>query len=345
MALYEINEDCPIIRCLRTNNRTTYSGPSRLYYSTTEYNKFIPILAINQTNEIIANSNSFLTDDNFIINSIDNIIEYNNRFNILSQLNNSYNILLENNIKKVNITENVFLLFNTFSARNSGHDLSILFNRINYYLSNKLDIPVIIGDTMSDFPFTLDICKLLLPNTKFYTINADTIIEFDNIIITYNYVFDINCHKYLHKEIQNKVINNCINLDKYKNKKICLLKHIQLNKNIVSMSTAFYGTKLLNILENKYNYIIINPEIMKYDELILYLSFASKILVSYGSIMYTNAIFFSDTASLYYIKTINNPPYYDEHRYKWVNTSSDLDSNIDSFISSIDEDLQIYQQS
>jgi hypothetical protein len=72
----------------------------------------------------------------------------------------------------------------------------------------------------------------------------------------------------------------------------------------VTTSTAFYGTKLLDILESKYEYVIINPEIMKFDELILYLSFASKILISFGSIMYTNCIFFSESAQLYYILKI-----------------------------------------
>jgi hypothetical protein len=84
---------------------------------------------------------------------------------------------------------------------------------------------------------------------------------------------------------------------------------------------------------------------MRFNELILYLTFASKILVSYGGIMYTNAIFFSETAQLYYINNSNLQPYFDAHRYKWVNTMSDLDSNIESFILSIDEDLGIYKSS
>jgi hypothetical protein len=180
-----------------TKNRQYYSGPSSLYYPSTPYNKFIPILALDKNNHIIDNSNSFLTDDGFANQDINSINNYNNYHCIFSGLQNSYNILLEKKEETIKIDDNIFLLFNPFSGRNSGHDLSILFTKIHHYRTNQLDTPVIVGDTMNDFPFTLDICRLLLPEVKFYSLIPNKIYEFKNILITSNCIFDINRHKFV----------------------------------------------------------------------------------------------------------------------------------------------------
>ncbi len=341
-SINEITEDLEVIKCLRTNKNSIFEGSAKLYYPDVEITKFIPILGIDSNNTIIENSNSFLVDGNFVRNTLKGINEYDAIHGIFKGLEavnkvlNEYNSINTDSYHIVN--EHMFLLFNPFSGRNAGHDLSILFDRIHWYKSNNLKMPVVVGETMLELPFTLNICKVLLPDTEFFMMKSNTIYEFKNITVVRNVIFYINLHQYLYNEVRDKVNKSCENIEKYKNKKICLIKNLDFQKNILSKWSAFRGTKLFNLLEEKYGYIIINPEKMNYDEIILYLSNASKILVSFGGIMYANAIFFNSNAQLYYIDNCHCNPYYDNSRYKYVHISdSNLDNNMNDFISKIDE--------
>ncbi len=335
---FSVNENSHVVRLLFTNNNLEYKGPCKLYYHDVPMTKFIPILGLDDKNNIIENSNSFLVDSNFIRHSCDHIKNYDSEHKIFTGLQLTYD-----NIKNLEpqeiVEEPMFLLFNPFSGRNVGHDLSILFHRIHLYRQMQLDIPIIVGDTMLEFPFSLEICKLLLPNSKLYFLKSNTIVNFKNIIITQNVIFDINRYTYLHKEIISRCIDNCDNIEKYGNKKVFLVKNLYNQKNIVSKYTGFYVSDLINKLEQNYGFIIINPETMAYDEIILYLSLASKIVVSYGAIMYGNAIFFNEIAKLYYITTNSNLiPYYRPERYKTILLQdNNLDRNVNYFLSKIEE--------
>lgn len=335
---FSIDENSHIVRVLFTNNNLEYKGPSKLYYHTVPVTKFIPILGLDDKNNIIENSNSFLVDNNFRSHPFNHLKNYDSEQKIFTGLQLTYD-----NIKKLEpqeiVEEPMFLLFNPFSGRNVGHDLSILFHRIHLYRQMQLDIPIIVGDTMLEFPFSLEICKLLLPNSKLYFLKSNTIVHFKNIIITRNVIFDINRYTYLHKEIISRCIDNCDNVEKYRNKKVFLVKNLYNQKNVFSTFTGFYVSDLINILEQNYGFIIINPETMVYNEIILYLSLASKIVVSYGAIMYGNAIFFNEIAKLYYITTdLNRTPYYSTEKYKTILfQDNNLDNNINYFLSNIEE--------
>jgi hypothetical protein len=116
-------------------------------------------------------------------------------------------------------------------------------------------------------------------------------------------------------------------------------KNIATQKNIVTTYTGFYSVTLMKHLEDKYDFIIINPETIPYDELILYLTFASKIIVSWGAILYGNGIFFNKTAKRYLIirSDCNCEAYYDNDFYKNLYFNKNLDDNIENFIKSVDE--------
>jgi hypothetical protein len=339
LASVQLCENSEVVKCIKNNHNKEYNGYAKLYYPDVGVTSFLPILAVDNNNTIIENSNSYFTDPCFRQCDTSYIFDYDSRFKIFSSLQ-----LILNKIQELPLHETIdkpmFLLLNPFGGRNVGHDLSILFHRIHIYKTKNLSMPVIVGESMLDFPFTLDICKMLLPNTEFYMMKKDTFVEFKNLYITHNVVFDINLHTYLHNELTKYCIENCTNIDKYKNKKICLIKNTATQKNIVTTNTSFYSKELVKILETKYGYVVINPETIKSCEMILYLHFASKILVSFGAIMYGNAIFFNKSADLYYIISHSNNyvPYYDASRYKWVRVNNEnLDNEIDLFIKNIDE--------
>jgi hypothetical protein len=339
LASIQLSENSEIVKCIKNNHNEEYNGYAKLYCPDVGVTTFLPVLAVNKNNNIIENSNSYLTDPGFRHCDISNIFEYDSRIKIFSGLQAVLNKIQELPALET-IDEPMFLLLNPFGGRNVGHDLSILFHRIHTYKTKNLSMPVIVGESMLDFPFTLDICKILLPNATFFMLKKNTVVEFNNIYITHNVVFDINLHTYLHDEIIKHCIETSNDIDNFKNKKVCLIKNTFIQKNIVTKSTSFYSKELINILETKYDYVILNPETLSTSDLILYLYFSSKILVSYGAIMYGNAIFFNKSAQLFYITLIGNdyPPYYDAHRYTWVRVNDiNLDNEKELFIKSIGE--------
>lgn len=326
-----------IERTINKSYDVEYSGYTTLYYLKTEPTQFLELLGFDNNNTIINNTNSFLVDANFT--NVHNILQYDKvSNNVFSRM---HNLVAMKDIIEVTTTieEPMFLLANPFSGRNSGHDLSILFNRIDIYLQRKYTMPVVITDSMLEFPFTYEICKILLPNTTFHILSKDTATIFKHLIVTKNVIFDINKHKYLHQQIIDHFITTTENIDNYKNKKICLIKNTAVNKNIVTVSTAFKSISLMNKLRDNYNYIILNPETASAREIVLYLYYASKILVSFGGIMYTNCIFFNNSAKLYYIvqHRFTYPPYFNKEKYTYVYMPYDLDTVESSFLQQINE--------
>jgi hypothetical protein len=339
VASIKLCENSEIVKCTCNNQNQEYNGYAKLYCQDVGVTNFMPVLAVDKNNNIIKNSNSYLTDPSFTNGNLSALFGYDSRFKTFSSLQVILNKMPDLPVHET-IDEPMFLLLNPFGGRNVGHDLSILFHKIHIYKTKNLTIPVVVGESMLDFPFTLDICKMLLPNTAFYMLKKNTVVEFKNLYVTHNVVFDINLHRYLHDEIIKHCTEKTTDIDKYKNKKVCLIKNTFTQKNIVTTTTSFYSKELIKILETKYDYVIINPESIDSRDLILYLHFSSKILVSYGAIMYGNAIFFNKHADLYYImlNSNNHRPYYDESRYKWVRVNdANLDNEIELFIKNIDE--------
>jgi hypothetical protein len=341
LSNYSLSSNSEIVNLTINNikNSTEYIGYAKVYFPDTPTNIFLPILAVDSYNNTIRNSNSYLNDINY--SNFNNICNYDQIYKIFSSLQ-----IIKDNIQSLEVIDTVeepmFLLCNPFSGRNSGHDLSILFDKIHWYKTHNLNIPIVLGETMFQYPFTLDICKILLKDIPIYILKKNTVVIFQHLIVVPNIISNIMKHKYLHDDIIQYCIQNSDNIDKYKNKKVCLIKNLLTNTNITNSHTGFTSETLLSLLEKQYDYIIINPEKIDTVDLVLYLYYASKVLVSFGSIMYTNCIFFNKSADLYYICTEHTQrltPYFEDHRYKYVVTNEDLDTDIDNILKKIGEKI------
>jgi hypothetical protein len=316
-----------------------YVGPVKLILPPI-FNKFHSILAIDETNTIINNSNSFLSDPNFVNHDYQTIQNYDNVYSIYIRIKLTYDYLC-NNKEDIVIDNEMFLLCNPFSATNIGHDLSILFHRINTYRERGLTIPVVLSEFMLTIPRSLEVCKLLLPNTEFYMLPNNKIVKFTKLHIASNLVFDIKKHNNIIEEVLEKSIQSPTiqNIDDYKNKKILLIKTTK-NKNVITSSTCFNCDKTIELLTSKYDYVYINPEEMSMIEIILYVHFAKKIVCSYGAILYAHAIFFNPHIKYIYLEQLHNVPLYflKREQYTSIRISNELDKNIPELLSQLGEE-------
>jgi hypothetical protein len=317
-----------------------YSGEANIILPTSEKTHFHSILAVDKDNNIIRNSNSFLVDLNFIhrkdnyrdIGSYDTVAGT----NVFRRINATYHYLTTHPVEEI-VEREMFLLVNPFSSTNIGHDLSILFDRIQEYNSRQLTMPVVLAEAMLDCPRSLEICQLLLPNTEIYYLPSNKIIHFKNLHISKNVIFDITRHKAIIDKIIDKVISNPLfhSTDKFKNKKIILIKSNH-NKYVVTKSTCYNAVKFIDTLVNNYGWMHINPEEMSMIEIIAYLYYADKILTSFGAISYAHTIFFNPNKKYYYLQS-QYAPYYYHHNAIIIHTSYDLDANISKLVSKIEE--------
>ena len=320
-----------------------YVGPVKLILPPI-FNKFHSILAIDETNTIVNNSNCFLSDPNFLKDdpNYDNIKNYDVGHKIFSRIYITH-MYLCNNKEDITIDNEMFLLCNPFSATNIGHDLSILFHRINIYREHGLTMPVVLSEFMLTIPRSLEVCKLLLPNTEFYMLPNNKIVKFTKLHIASNLVYDIKkytniINEVLQKSIQSSTIQN---IDDYKNKKVLIIKTTR-NKNVITIYTCFDSEKTIDLLTSKYDYVYINPEEMSMIEIILYVHFAKKIVCSYGAILYAHAIFFNPNIKYIYLNSNNHisPPYYlSSEQYTSITTITNLDSKIPELLLQIDEEI------
>jgi hypothetical protein len=311
-----------------------YVGEATLICPFAGPNTFHAMLGIRPNGDVLHNSNSFLTDSNFI-NNRKGLMEYDKHFTIFRRLAYTHTYLKTNPAEEV-IEEEMFLLLNPFGASNIGHDLSILFDRINTYKMRGLTMPVVVGDVMKLFPAALEICNLLLPGTKLFFLPSDKIIHFKRLHIHKNVVFDITRHR---STIVRELIERCISetpadvLDSFKGQKIIIMK-TDLNSQVVTSTTRFRCSNTIRTLERLHGFKYINPEVLPMKDVILYLQFASRIVTSFGAISYAHGIFFNPHIKFHFIKT-EYDPYYDIDKYTVVKMPLDIDSVETRFITAI----------
>jgi hypothetical protein len=320
-----------------TLNPPAYVGPAKLILPPIA-NKFHSILAIDDNNTIINNSNSFLSDSNFVLNDLSGLNAYDIEHSILRRIYLTYKYLSET-AEDIVIENEMFLLCNPFSAINIGHDLSILFERINIYREQKLEIPVVVSEFMLTIPRSLEVCKMLLPNTEFYILPNNKIVKFQKLHITRNETFNIKKHAHIIREIIEHVTTSIPNINDYKNRKILMIKTTR-NKNVVTKLTCFTGENTIDHLTRQCGYVYINPEEMPMNKIIAYLFFGSKIVCSHGAILYAHAIFFNPDITYIFLNIDGvacNPYDDDSKKYRRVYAPRDLDTNLPKLLLDLGE--------
>jgi hypothetical protein len=313
-----------------------------------EKNTFRAILALDEELEPIYNSNSYFSDyhkykNTVVTDSITGIhYDYNRLYDVelptYCRINIIYEYMKQNLQEHEHFKEECVLFANPFSGVNYGHDLSIILNLINYYISNNLNCKIILLENSKNIPRAIEFIELFIPKDRFCFINENIMYKFERIHIIPSINFDI--HK--HKTIINKGINLAIqkakeiygNIDDLIGRNIFLVKTLSQN-NVVTKSTAFICDKIAEKLQNDMNYYIINPE--KEDniyKIIVLLYFAKRVIVSGGGILYGHEIFFGDNTDLIFLRNwkVKTDPYNNTHRYKrlFIN-GNDINENEENF--------------
>jgi hypothetical protein len=338
----EVENTSELITKYMKINTTIYCGECKFMKPAFKSNTFHAMVAIDPSGTLLTNSNSFLVDPNFvkdIKNHPHTIKSYDYTHTIFTRILRTFNYIQDADSDE-EIEQEMFLLCNSFSGVNIGHELSIMFDRIVTYRKENLSCPVVLCKDMLRIQRAYEIIKLLLPSTTFYFIDDDKLVHFKKLWITPNEVLNITKHPMISKEVIEKALEHVGDLEPYKNRKIFLVKN-NSHKNIVTTSTAFSCERTKNVLETEFNYVCINPEVMPIYEIVAYLYHASKIVTSFGGILYGNAIFFNpkDECKRYFLShTIEDVPYWDKEKYVFLKTPClDLDAHMIQLLYDIGE--------
>jgi transcription termination factor NusA len=320
-------------------NSPHYIGYAKMCLPIPEKNKFHALVGIKKDGTLIPNTNSYLTDAPILQNVYKaHGIDYELQYTIYTRIGNNYTFIKDRSPDIV-IQQPMLLLGNPFSGTNIGHDLSIMFDRIQYYKTNKLSCPVILTEYNRHVPTSLEIVKMLLPSADIFYLPYDKIVLFEKLIAPDTVIFDICKHAaILVPQLVSKAAENLKgDIKLYKNRKIFLVKNDTQALRITQDNT-FHCPDTMKLLEDSYDYVIINPEVMDINRIIIYLYYASKIITSYGAISYAHTIFFNEKADTY---ILNKRPYYGTA--KQINLSVirrgqwDLDGQTANFLYLINE--------
>lgn len=278
----------------RSAERSVYSGYVKFMVPSGPKNtSFHAMLGLTYANKVIPHSNSFLVDKNFTRARSREVQRYMDTAgdDIFFRINSTYDTLVKT-ADHIRVETMMYLLANPFSARNIGHDISILLDRIKNYRTSRYRMPVVLPASVHECPRSLEICKMLLPTTEFYFVETDKVYHFANLIIPLTHeVFNILKHVDLIEELKAVAASELAGtLDEYTDKKIFLVKNS--THSIVAQSTNMYVCpKTIEHLETKCGYICINAEKTDMNKIICYLARCTKLVASYSGILYGNGIF------------------------------------------------------
>ncbi len=294
---------------------------------------FQQMIAIeNETKDIIAGSNSFLTDELFT-QSYNEI--YEKTYGVYGGLLTSYETIQKQPIAE-SIKDRIIMISNSFTGTNSGHDLGTLLATLIYIQENNLmQYQLGIQELGFKFPRILEILQLFYDN-NWKVFDSDIVYHFDSIdFITVSPRFVIDEYKnnktiQLIEEIKERsefymISQGC---SPPHQSRILLIK--QVHNTSARTHDAFDGAAFLAQM-NEAGWIILNPEFDDMRYMICVLSHASHIVVSYGAIMWTHQLFFNPEANITHLQ-IGDEIAYDpvlnmKHFNKILITDTYLDSD------------------
>lgn len=275
-----------------------------IIYCPNEQNNFSSVVLVDEKNNLLKHSNSYLIDYNFIHHH-----EYNSIYKIYNRLYKTYikivainkydNTLI--NKKYLDNTDEIINYISPFYKSNAGHDLVYICNILDYVRKNNLlDKKIIIMKNM--YNFTKNILKLYYKDENIIELDEEEIYIFNKIINIRPVWFGISNYKYITDDIITIINTNLSNNSEIKKyDKICLIK--MNDQNCIRKDLNFEGSK--DRIEKK-GFKIISPEKYNLEELITIFQNAKEIIVQTGGICYTNFMFFNKNAKIYYIHNNHN---------------------------------------
>lgn len=311
---------------LFSNSNNTYSN---IRVSAVEYQKdcWHSILAVDKSNRVVRTSNHFFE-------SYHKSKFQETKYKIYSRLDNTYTHICNTNAKHyLHIDEECFLMANSFSSVNSGHDLSILLDSVDYIIKHKIKTAILLSASKW-YPNNLTLISYLLKkhDVNLIFIDFSKVYFFKKIHILHKEHMNIMKHQYLINDIikNNQSMQFTKEQENLFNKKILLLK-CHRNTQVTRRDTSLTCEKILKKLENE-GYIYINPEQIEINLLIRVLQTAQTIISSWGGILYTNMPFFNINAKILLLPIGEQR---DNHYWKYITTKAqihhvkdpDLDNN------------------
>lgn len=299
---YIIDGECDIIKYKSkypsTDNSIDFYNNILLTCFYHRENSFHSILAVDKDSEkYVTNSNSYIEDHMY------NNKSYDDTYKIYTRLNVTYDLLMKKKISDtdiINILDECILFANPFSGVNSGHDLSIVLNAIQYYITKSLTCKVIVHTESLKIPRILEMIDLWIPKSKLLFIDYDKYYYLKSVHMPKQEYFHIFKHVPLINNMKSLILDRFYDPDEFKNKKIVLIKN-KSNVNVVRSGNCYYCQNLFKSLENT-GWIIINPEKMSMYKIAMYIMYAKKIILSGGAITYTHIIYMNDKLSdIYFI--------------------------------------------
>lgn len=249
---------------------------------------------------------------------------------------NYHYIKNKNESDVINITSEALLVGNSFSSKNSGHDLSIILDVLNYLIEHAEIKLLVLLDISKLYPNNLDIIKLFIRDlaVEIFFMEASYVYNFGTIHILPKEYINITKHANIISTIRNRLLEPHDHLPK----RILLLK-CHRNNQVTRRDTSLTCEKLINKLENDHGFTFINPETTNIFDLSNILMHATHIICSWGGILYTNMIFFNLNANIILFPIRNQQPnkhweYITSHANKIINiknTDLDNENNIEEY--------------
>lgn len=304
-------------------NKLFFNNSNNIYFNirvcALEYKRdcWHSIVAVDESNRIIKSSNHFFQD--YYESAFQE-----NKYKIYSRLDSTYqHILKTSHEEHICINQECFLMANSFSGVNSGHDLSILLDSIDYMIKHKIKTAILLSASQW-YPNNLELISFFLKNYGINLIFIDfsKVFLFKKVHILPKEHMNIMKHQYLIDAIikHNQSIEFTQEQAELFNKKILLLK-CHRNSQVARRDTSLTCERLLKKLESE-GYIYINPENMDIHLLIRVLQTAHTIISSWGGVLYTNMPFFNINAKTLLI--IVDGLQHFNHHWKYITTKSTL---------------------
>ncbi len=282
---------------------------------------FQQMLAINKNFELIAASNSYLTDiwSDYLLQDKDQAkkqqaLQYESKYGIYAGIYKVFEKLITSK-PEICIRDEIVVLANAFDGINAGHALGNLIMVLLYVHEHGLGyLKIAVQELSYKFPRILELLELYYPFRNWMIFNFDIVYNLKSahfIRVDPRFIIQEFDNPKVKSLIKDMLFRAELRLAREggsapKNSKVLLIK--QAHNSNVRKHDAFYGARFLHLMESN-GWIIINPEIDNMWYIILLLNSASKIVVSYGAIMWSHMQFFNPEAFIIHLQIGNELAY------------------------------------